>query len=214
LRKGMRKTLYLVVFAVAMGYLEAAVVVYLREIYYPAGFHFPITIITDRIAYVEIAREFATIVMLAAVAALAAERFHGRFAAFALMFGVWDIVYYIALKAALDWPASLMTWDILFLIPVPWVGPVLAPCIVSVCLVAGGIVALGLEGRGADLSGRPWEWAVGVAGGLLVVLSFTFDFRGVVATGEHGVFKWPLFASGLALGWIAFGSIMRRAARA
>ena len=32
----------LLLYAVAMGYLEAAVVVYLRAIYYPEGFSFPL----------------------------------------------------------------------------------------------------------------------------------------------------------------------------
>jgi hypothetical protein len=209
----MKKVPHLVIFAIAMGCLEAAVVVYLRELYYPSGFHFPITIITDRIAFVEIGRESATIVMLAVPAFLAARGFYGRFAAFSLMFGVWDIVYYVALKLTLDWPASLMTWDILFLIPVPWIGPVIAPCLVSVCLIAGALIVFRVQDKGARIEGRPWEWALGVLGGLTVILSFTIDFRQVIASGEHGNFSWPVFFAGLAMGWIAFISIVRRAGR-
>lgn len=209
----MKKLPHLIIFAIAMGYLEAAVVVYLREIYYPSGFHFPITIITDKVAFVEIGREFASIIMLAVPALLAARGFYGRFAVFSLMFGVWDIVYYITLSAVLDWPASLMTWDILFLIPVPWVGPVMAPCVVSLCLIVGALIVLRLEAKGARFAGKPWEWGLGVAGGLIVILSFTLDFRRVVASGEHGAFNWPLFAAGLIIGWIALASIVRRAAQ-
>lgn len=208
----MKKVPQLVIFAVAMGYLEAAVVVYLREIYYPGGFHFPIAIISDKIAFIEIGREFATIVMLAVPAFLAAREFYPRFAAFSLMFGVWDIVYYIVLKASLGWPESLMTWDILFLIPVPWVGPVAAPCAVSACLIIGGLIVLRLDDKGVRFKSRPWEWALAVAGGLIVILSFAIDFRQVLATGGHGAFNWPIFLTGLALGWIAFISIVRRAA--
>jgi hypothetical protein len=208
--RGMKNVPHLIAFSTAMGYLEAAVVVYLREIYYPAGFHFPITIITGKIVVVEIVRELSTIIMLAVPAAMAARGFYGRLAAFSLMFGVWDIVYYVSLKAVLDWPASLMTWDILFLIPVPWVGPVAAPCIVSVCLIAGGLMVLRRGSRGAALRGRPWEWALAVAGGLTVILSFTLDFRLVISSGEHGAFRWPLFVAGLALGWIGFISMLRR----
>ncbi len=208
----MKNVLYLVAFAVAMGYLEAAVVVYLREIYYQNGFHFPITIITDKIAAVEILRELATLIMLAAPACLAYRRFIGRLAAFSLMFGIWDIVYYISLKAVLDWPPSLLTWDILFLIPVPWVGPVIAPMIVSLCLIAGGLIVLRFEGAGMPYSVKPREWAGAVAGALIVIISFTMDFILVIRTGEHGAFNWPVFAAGLAIGWIAFGSTLRRTA--
>ena len=206
----MKKAPHLIAFAVAMGYLETAVVVYLREIYYPGGFQFPIIIITNRIAFVEMMREIATIVMLAVPAFLAARGFYGRLAAFSLMFGVWDIVYYITLRAVLGWPGSLMTWDILFLIPVPWVGPVIAPIVVSLCLIAGGLVVLRMEYGGARFAARPWDWALAVAGGLAVILSFTWDFGLVIATGEHGEFKWFLFVSGLVLGWAGVGSLLRR----
>jgi hypothetical protein len=207
----MRKVPYLIAFSTAMGYLEAAVVVYLREIYYPAGFHFPITIITGKIVVVELLRELSTIIMLAVPAALAARGFYARLAAFSLMFGVWDIVYYVSLKAVLDWPASLMTWDILFLIPVPWVGPVAAPCAVSICLIAGGLIVLRRVSLGVALRGRPWEWALAVAGALTVITSFTLDFRMVISSGGHGAFRWPLFAAGLAMGWVGFVSMLRRA---
>jgi hypothetical protein len=127
---------------------------------------------------------------------------------------VWDIVYYVSLKAVLGWPASLTTWDILFLVPVPWVGPVIAPCIVSVCLIAGGLIVLARGEDAAPPDGRTWEWALAVAGAVAVILSFTLDFRAVIASGDHGPFRWPVFAAGLALGWIGFGSMLRRAAAA
>jgi hypothetical protein len=209
----MKKVPFLVIFAVAMGFLEAAVVVYLRELYYPHGFHFPITIIRDKIAVVEIARELSTLVMMAIPAFFFARTLYGRLAAFSLLFGVWDIFYYIWLKVVLDWPASLLTWDILFLIPVPWVGPVIAPCIVSVCLIAGALIVIHLEDREVLFHARPWEWILAVAGALIVVISFTLDFTHVIETGEHGTFRWPLFGAGLVLGWIGFGSMTKRALR-
>ena len=55
-----------------------------------------------------------------------------------IVFGAWDLSFYASLKVLIGWPASLMTWDLLFLIPVPWVGPVLAPSIVSITLVPVG----------------------------------------------------------------------------
>src|SRR5260370_7926441 len=84
-------------------------------------------------------REAATIVMLAAIALAGADNAGQWAAAFAIAFGTWDIAFYAFLKLLLDWPASLLTWDILFLIPIPWVGPVLAPVIVSASMIAAGL---------------------------------------------------------------------------
>ena len=38
----LNKVLALTLFSIAMGLLEAVVVMYLRELYYPAGFAFPL----------------------------------------------------------------------------------------------------------------------------------------------------------------------------
>src|SRR5215471_13766120 len=114
-------------YAVAMAYLESAIVVYLRRLYYPHGFDFPLVIIDIPTLLLELGREAATIVMLATVGIAAGRTKVGKGAYFLLLFGVWDICYYIWLKAFVEWPSSLLTWDVLFLIPVPWVGPVLAP---------------------------------------------------------------------------------------
>jgi hypothetical protein len=78
--------------------------------------------------------------MLAAIALAVARNARQWTAAFAIAFGVWDIVFYACLKLLLGWPASLFTWDILFLIPVPWVGPVIAPVLVSLTMIAAGIL--------------------------------------------------------------------------
>ena len=125
-------------YAIAMGYIEAAVVVYLRDLYYPGGFRFPLASFPEAMAPVEIARETATLVMLGAVGTLAGKRFWERFGWFIIAFGVWDIAYYGWLKVLLDWPASLFEPDILFLIPSSWVGPVIAPVLVSVLMIGIG----------------------------------------------------------------------------
>jgi|SRR6185437_12914992 len=144
--------IWLTAFSIAMGYLEAAIVVYLRMFYYPEGFNFPLKVIDHRTAITEFWREFATLIMLYGVGRLAGKNSSQRFAFFIYNFAVWDLFYYIFLKVILNWPESLFTWDILFLIPVPWVGPVLAPCILSVTMIffAGIIIYFndkGLEGR-------------------------------------------------------------------
>ncbi len=58
------KLIPLAAFAVAFGFLEAIVVVYLRGLYYPGGFSFPVKLIPHKIYFVEIIREITTIIML------------------------------------------------------------------------------------------------------------------------------------------------------
>lgn len=110
-----RKILSIIVFSISMALVEAGVVIYLRALYYPDGFAFPLEIITKRHFIVEIGREAATILMIISVAALTGKRFWEKFAYFLICFGFWDIFYYIWLKVAIGWPSSLLDWDILFL---------------------------------------------------------------------------------------------------
>lgn len=187
------------VYATAMAFVESAVVVYLRAIYYPDGFAFPIVLIADRMALIEIGREAATLTMLLSVAWLAGRDRWERFLLFCFMFGVWDILYYVWLWAFLGWPSSLLTWDILFLIPVPWIGPVLAPVLVSLALIAGSVALLRAKARGAVLRFARWHWTLAIAGGLLVLLSFMIDHRVVVEGLIPHPFRWGLFLSGLAI---------------
>jgi hypothetical protein len=114
-----------------MGYMESSVVVYLRAIMYPDGFGFPLAPFDSHLAVTEIFREVATIIMLLGAGIIAGKTFPERFAWFIYCFAIWDIFYYVFLKALLGWPESFMTWDILFLIPATWVGPVISPIIVS-----------------------------------------------------------------------------------
>jgi hypothetical protein len=203
----------LATFAVAMALLESAVVVYLRALYYPQGFNFPIVIIPDRMAIIEVVREASTLVMLGAVAWLAgSDRWH-RFLHFCFLFGVWDIFYYVWLLVFLGWPPSLLTWDILFLIPVPWIGPVLAPVLISVGLVGGSIHLLVLRSRGVRLGFPASHWAAAVAGGILVLLSFMLDYEVALDGRQPPPFRWWLFGLGLALALGALASGSRRLAR-
>ena len=153
----MRNLVALVVFGVGFGYVEAAVVAYLRRlldfhsgysmdathVYLDLGFiafvrpHQPV-LGTGAVTSTEIAREAATIVMLVAVAYLAADRPARRVAAFAVAFATWDLAYYLWLRVLTGWPASLMTTDVYFLIPVTWVGPVITPLLISMIGLVGG----------------------------------------------------------------------------
>ena len=87
--------------------------------------------------------------MLAAVAWLSAARARARFGAFLVIFGVWDIVYYLALYAMLRWPPSLTTMDVLFLIPPgPWWNqPVWLPVAISTVMILVGVRLFGRDRR-------------------------------------------------------------------
>jgi hypothetical protein len=169
----------------AVGWFEASVVVYLRQLYYPSGFHFPVLITWDRVVGVEVIREVASILLLAAGARLAGRHLLERFAAFLLLFGIWDLVYYGALKIVLGWPEGLGTWDVLFLIPAPWVGPVWAPCAVSLALLGAGTYLYWTADRVRRI--RPLDWLVEILAGLIVISSFLAESRAVVEarTPEH-----------------------------
>ncbi|MGH9868115.1 MAG: hypothetical protein ACREAA_08130 [Candidatus Polarisedimenticolia bacterium] len=200
----------LAVFAVAMAVVESAVVVYLRALYYPGGFSFPIVIIPDRMALIEVGRELATLVMLWAVVWLSGSDRWQRFLHFCFLFGVWDIFYYIWLRVFLGWPPSLLTWDILFLIPVPWIGPVLAPVLISIGLIGGALFLLRVRARGIALRFSRLHWTAAVAGGLLVLLSFTLDYRAALLGLNPPPFRWWLFGAGCLLAAAAFTAGTRR----
>ena len=191
-------------FAIAMGYLEAAVVVYLRLHYYPDGFVFPLVDIPRSIALVEVARESATLIMLAVIGWLSGPCFLVRFSYFCIAFGVWDIFYYVFLKVILDWPASLLTNDVLFLIPLPWVGPVLAPVLVSLCLVGASSVVLLRESSGRPMRITRVRGMLVCLGGLLVLASFLVNAVSAMHQQPLLAFNWYLFTGGILVGLISF----------
>ena len=201
----MRRPGIVCLFAAAMGVLEAAVVVYLRRIYYPGGFGFPLAPMEASILRIEVIREAMTILMLVCVALLAADRAWPRLMAFIVAFGVWDIAYYAGLKAFLDWPASLLAPDILFLIPRVWVGPVLAPILVSAAWVTGGLLL-----HRARLRIRPSEWVAAVIAAATVLVSFLIPGQAAAAPR----FAWTLFGFGYLLGLILISLWVVRARRA
>jgi len=175
-QKTLHLLLWLTFFSIAMGFLETAVVVYLRELYYPQGFDFPLHTIAPRIAVTEFFREIATLVMLLAAGVLTGRNATERFAGFIFSFAVWDIFYYLFLKLLLNWPPSLLTWDILFLVPVTWVGPVIAPCLISLTMIllAVAITYFYEKNQRVKIARREWFWLI--IGSLLTVLTFVWDY--------------------------------------
>ena len=211
-----RLFVWMSVFFIAMAFLESAVVVYLRALYYPEGFDFPLVAMSNTLVGTEIGREAATILMLIAVPALVTRVALERFAWFCFGFGVWDIFYYVWLKVLLDWPSSLFSRDLLFLIPVPWVGPVWAPCVISLGLIATALVILYGRSRNVTFRVPMLSWVLLISGALLMIVSFTIDpmtrsFGIEDLMDSHGealtngrdyvpeTFPWPWFVAGFVL---------------
>jgi len=171
-----RKIITITAFAIAMGFLESAVVVYLREILYPDGFAFPLSNMPVRLALTELLRELATMIMLVTIGIVASRRFSTGFAWFLYSFAIWDIFYYVFLKLLIGWPESLFTWDVLFLIPTTWTGPVLSPILVSLTMIMLAMVILYRADRGfqTKISGRVWAGLI--LGSLILIVGFVFDY--------------------------------------
>lgn len=227
-----RTIIALVVFGSAFGYLEAAVVSYLRQLHEPARQRyypgrspaelFPLLTLdqirtvgpqSQRTLVIEIGREAATITMLAAVALAVAGNAGQWAAAFVIAFGTWDITFYVFLRVLLDWPASLFTWDILFLIPVPWVGPVLAPVLVSAAMIAAGVWHLRQDASGDPVHLRLPHWTGLLAGAAVIVFSFALDYRNIMAGGMPRPFRWDVFTVGMLVGVCSYGAATRGARR-
>ena len=192
------------VFSMAFAYIESAVVVYLRAIFYPDGFDFPITMfdlspLGKRLLVVEIGREAATLVLIFTGSWLFGKNRRQRFAYFMVIFAVWDIFYYIWLKVLLDWPVSIMEWDILFLIPMTWASAVLYPVLISITLLVFAAVILYRDAHGSTIKVTLTDWLVFVISGVIIVVSFCTAGPHVTKPDYKSYFYWPLFAAGLLL---------------
>ncbi len=212
------RIIFLIIFGIAMGFLEAAVVVYLRQLYYPEGFAFPLKLMAREGLTIEYLREISTIIMLFSIGIVAGTNLYERFAYFLFCFGIWDIFYYIWLKILLNWPPSLLTWDILFLIPVVWVGPVLAPliCAITMIMIAGCI--LFYQQKGYPVRINSLDWVLLFLGAFIIFSTFIWDYTKIIiqggfisslsTLGANPVFKrevseyiptfyqWPIFIMG------------------
>jgi hypothetical protein len=199
--------LIVVVFAVAMAWLEAATVYYLR-------------VLTDRVVpyqadplpmggllgQVELVREAATLIMLLTVGMLAARRWKDRFAYALIAFGVWDIFYYLFLRLVSDWPKSALDWDVLFLLPLPWWGPVLAPVCIALLMIIWGTLETQVAepAPGTALTRTLWGLSgLGIALGLYVFMADSLRSipQGLEVTRSTlpTSFNWSVFCTALAL---------------
>ncbi len=195
--------LIVVAFAIAMAWMESATVYYLRVLVnrvepYQAD---PLPI-HPVLGPIELVREAATLVMLLAVGMLGARRWHARLGYTAIAFGVWDIFYYIFLRMMCGWPRSLFDWDVLFLLPLPWWGPVLAPVSIAALMIVWGTLVT--QRTTPPLTSPTWQLSlVGIA---LALYVFMADAIAALRQGVDAArtvlpdsFNWPLFLVALAL---------------
>ena len=173
------------VFALAMGFFEAILVIYLRELYYPEGFEFPLNLIDPDILFFELIRELATILMLVCIGLLAGKTGLQKFGFFLFSFAVWDLFYYCGLKILIGWPDSLLTWDILFLIPITWIGPVLAPVICSFSMIYMAVLLFAGETAKKHFKLISHEWVLIISGAVIIFISFIRDYTQLLVRGGY-----------------------------
>ena len=197
--------LVVVIYALAMAWVEAAVVFYLRshidriEPYQPTPLPH-----AGGFGFAEGVREMATLIMLFTVGLLAGKNWRARFGYTFLAFGVWDIFYYVFLKVICDWPHSLFDWDILFLVPLPWWGPVLAPVLIAALMICWGTLVTQFEQVSTARAPRWKTWLLNFAGAALALYVFMADALRASDGGVEALrnllpayFNWPLFCVAL-----------------
>lgn len=199
---------WLALYAIAMACVEASLVVYLRELYYQGDRRaiFPLRLMSNEHLASEFVREAATLLMILSVAWLAEKSAMRRFAAFVCVFGLWDIFYYVWLKAFIGWPVSFTEWDVLFLIPWPWFGPWMAATAIAVLFAAwGGWV---LSGIGTPQLNRR-AVLLFIGGALAALAAFLLPGWPLLAQGAEGFrgyvpnsFAWWLYVPG----WLAMAA--------
>ena len=190
------------IYAIAMAFLEAAVVAYLRALLDIGDDHVSL----GPYVAIEVGREVATLVMLVTVGWMAGRHGVERWAYGLFAFGVWDVAYYAWLRVLLGWPATLLDWDVLFLIPLRWWGPVLSPVLIAVLICVSAVLAVVRVRGGQRLAFTPVRVGAILGGGLLALYVFMSDAldallagRADWATLRPSPFKWPLFLVALAL---------------
>jgi len=201
-RQTLKRFIWVVAFGIGFAYVEAAVVVYLREIFYPQGFTFPLpNLLAEyrgmRLYATEVGRELATMVILITSSALIGTNFRTRLAYFLTIFAVWDIFYYVWLKVLLNWPATLMDWDILFLIPLPWAGPVLAPVLISLLMLVIAGALLYRDSPRQTLRISPLYISIIVALCIFVIDLFCRAGLHIVDPDYASYFNWPAFLASM-----------------
>ena len=205
-----KRWILVVIYATAMAWLESATVVYLRMLNgrlqpYQTD---PLPLLSTALplSRIEMVREAATLIMLLTVGLLAGKSNRARLGYFIIAFGIWDIFYYLFLNVMVGWPASLLDWDVLFLLPLPWWGPVLSPILISLLLVIGGTLLVYLNQSKYAVYPARLANILCFAGVVLSLYVFMTDTLKALPGGAEAVrtalpvfFNWPLFGVALVL---------------
>ncbi|HBY63483.1 MAG TPA: hypothetical protein DEH78_26970 [Solibacterales bacterium] len=205
----------LIAFGVPFGYLQATISLYIRGVYAPvhanvhasAGGLFPLLTWSQlraagalHLPLLELGREIMTLGIIASAAYAAGRGKREYPATFAIMYGVWQISYYFFMRVMSGWPASLLDWDLLLLVPAPWTGPVLAPMLLALALIACGASFLSREDSPVPIRFRGHDGKLLVTGCAVIALSFLSQAGNIASGLPAGGYPWPLLAAGLALG--------------
>jgi hypothetical protein len=145
-------------------------------------------------------------IMLLCVGWLAGRTWRAKLAYTLIAFGVWDILYYVFLKLMGGWPNSFLDWDILFLLPLPWWGPVLAPMLIAFLMILGGTLVTQLDQSGGAIWPDVKVWVLAAGGVLLALVVFMTDSLLAAPQGQEAIravlptrFNWPLFTLAVSL---------------
>lgn len=207
-----KRWLVVVLFATAMAWMEAATVVYLRMLVgrvdpyqlNPLPRH-------AALGNTELVREVATLLMLVAVGWLAGRTWRIRLCYSLIAFGVWDIFYYAFLAVIVGWPRSLLDWDVLFLLPLPWWSPVMAPMLIAALMVVGGTLVT----QFGQFWPLRWSLLLNVSGIVLALLVFMQDAIRALPGGGSAIraalptrFNWYGFALAVLLMSFSIGDLL------
>ena len=196
-----RRFVIVVILSIAFAYIEAVCVIYIRTIFHPDGFNFPLVEfgvgdLWKKFLLIEVGREVSTLVLIFTCSFLAGRNRLQRIAFFLTIFAIWDIFYYIWLRILFNWPVSIMDWDVLFLIPITWASPVLYPLLVSLAMLLFAIAILYRDYSRRSLKVTRLELAGFIFAGVLVVVSFCIAGVNITKTDFQTYFYRPLFAAG------------------
>ena len=198
---------WVAIFAIAMAYLEAAVVVYLRKVYGITDLMLSVPAFDPQIGAIELGRELATLVMLFAIGWAVGHNLCSREGYAIFAFGLWNIFYYFWLRVMIGWPNSLFDPDLLFLIPLPWWGPVLSSVLIALLLVIFGTMLALEEVFGYSLRISRFNLVLFALSALIMLYTFMRDALALLPSDLQALsqakltnFKWPLFLCGYGLG--------------
>ena len=199
-----KKLWWVGLFAITFAYVEAAIVVYLRQMYGIHNLLQDIPAFDPMIALVEVGREFSTLVMLLAVGWAAGRSLQTRLGFTFFAFGLWDIFYYIWLKLFINWPESLLTTYILLLLTIPRWGPVIGPVLIASFIVIGGSLAVIADDREHVVRFSAIKGIILIEGILVLLYSFMENSLAALPADVNtlsqlrpSTFNWPIYLIGL-----------------